>query len=88
MLLASPIPAPSRAAAVAKPLVAPAGKARAAGEHEYEWAVRGGIPHLKAAFERRRPNLAMTHPFELDTFQKEAVLHLEQAIFLSDAQGV
>lgn len=33
---------------------------------------------LPAAFHRLRPNLAHKFPFELDPFQKEAVLHLEQ----------
>ena len=33
---------------------------------------------MAAAYERLRPHLAHTFPFELDTFQKEAVLLLEQ----------
>lgn len=80
LLLASPIPAPTHSAAVTKPPLPPAGQGGKADEHE--WAVRGGIPHLEAAFERLRPDLAMTHPFELDAFQKEAVLHLEQVLSL------
>lgn len=44
-----------------------------------EWAVRGGVRDLDAEFERLRPNLAYQFPFELDRFQKEAVVHLEQA---------
>ena len=43
-----------------------------------EWAVRGGVRDLDAEFERLRPNLAYRFPFELDRFQKEAVVHLEQ----------
>ena len=43
-----------------------------------EWAVRGGVRDLDAEFERLRPNLAYQFPFELDRFQKEAVVHLEQ----------
>ncbi|KAK9806276.1 hypothetical protein WJX72_008182 [[Myrmecia] bisecta] len=45
---------------------------------EHEWAVRGGVPNLQAEYEQLRPQLAFTWPFELDTFQKEAVVHLEQ----------
>ena len=33
---------------------------------------------MEAAFSDLRPNLALTYPFELDTFQKEAVVHLER----------
>lgn len=43
-----------------------------------EWAVRGGVRDLDAEFERLRPNMAYQFPFELDRFQKEAVVHLEQ----------
>jgi len=32
---------------------------------------------VEAAFSKLRPNLALHYPFELDTFQKEAVVHLE-----------
>ena len=58
-----------------KPLVAPAKKKQGS---EHQWAVRGGIANVNAAFDQLRPSLAMTHPFELDNFQKEAVIHLEQ----------
>ncbi len=44
-----------------------------------EWAVRGGVPDLDAQFERLRPRMAHRFPFELDRFQKEAIVHLEQA---------
>lgn len=44
----------------------------------HEWAVRGGVPDVAAAFDALRPRLALHFPFELDTFQKEAVVHLEQ----------
>jgi len=33
---------------------------------------------VEAAFAELRPNLALHHPFELDLFQKEAVVHLER----------
>jgi antiviral helicase SKI2 len=39
--------------------------------------VRGGIPNLAAAWSELKPSLALSYPFELDIFQKEAVLHLE-----------
>ncbi|MEW5316769.1 MAG: hypothetical protein WDW38_008119 [Sanguina aurantia] len=44
---------------------------------EYPWVRKGSLPDVNAAFEALRPGLAMHFPFELDTFQKEAVLHLE-----------
>lgn len=40
--------------------------------------VRGGLPDLARAWADLRPRLAMQYPFELDTFQKEAVVHLER----------
>jgi antiviral helicase SKI2 len=40
--------------------------------------VRGGIDDLDASWSALLPRLAATYPFELDTFQKEAVVHLEQ----------
>ncbi len=46
--------------------------------HRSEWAVRGGVPNLAAEWEQLRPNLAHRFPFELDTFQKEAIIHIEQ----------
>jgi antiviral helicase SKI2 len=39
--------------------------------------VPGTVKHLAAEFDRLRPNLAHHFPFELDTFQKEAIVHLE-----------
>ena len=50
---------------------------KAAGK-EKEWAVHGGMKDIDAAFDALRPDLAKSYPFELDAFQKEAVLHLEQ----------
>ena len=41
--------------------------------------MRVSMPDLAAQWERLRPDLAFSFPFELDTFQKEAILHLEQA---------
>jgi hypothetical protein len=46
-------------------------------EHEHEFARRGGIGDLAGEFERLRPTMALTFPFELDVFQKEAVVHME-----------
>ena len=74
-LLEAPIHHTSSQPGVMRPLVSPP-KKRAVSE--YQWAVKGGIPDVATAFNRLRPSLAMTHPFELDTFQKEAVIHLEQ----------
>lgn len=42
-----------------------------------DFAVRGGISDLAGAWAALKPSLALSFPFELDTFQKEAVLHLE-----------
>jgi hypothetical protein len=44
---------------------------------DQEYAVRGGIADLEGSWGALRPRLAMTYPFELDVFQKEAILHLE-----------
>jgi antiviral helicase SKI2 len=44
---------------------------------DLEFAVRGGIDDLGAAWSALLPHMALRYPFELDTFQKEAVLHLE-----------
>lgn len=38
---------------------------------------RGHIPGLARAWEGVRPGLAKTWPFELDVFQKEAIVHME-----------
>ena len=40
--------------------------------------MRASFPDLDKSWEELKPQLAITYPFELDTFQKEAVLHLEQ----------
>lgn len=50
-------------------------------QHTTAWAVRGGIKDLAGEFERLRPSMAHHFPFELDTFQKEAVVHLEKVRF-------
>jgi hypothetical protein len=52
------------------------GPRRAAGDLEF--AVRGGVPDLNASWATLLPQLALAFPFELDTFQKEAIVHLEQ----------
>ena len=75
-LLKSPVPKPVLPTPAA--LTPPAAVTKSRGPSHAEWAIRGGSPNVQAAFERLRPSLAMTHPFELDTFQKEAVIHLEQ----------
>ena len=63
------------------------GRGAAAGQQQ-QWAVRGGVPNLAAEWERLRPNLAHTFPFELDTFQKEAILHIEQVPTLTLCSSV
>lgn len=75
-LLEAPILHSSDQPGITKPLVSPSKKRTASPDHQ--WAIRGGISDVKAAFNQLRPSLAMTHPFELDIFQKEAVIHLEQ----------
>lgn len=50
-------------------------------QHTTAWAVRGGVKDLAGEFERLRPNLAHHFPFELDNFQKEAIVHLEKVSF-------
>jgi antiviral helicase SKI2 len=63
------------AAAGPMPLPGAAPRARRAGDAA--WAVRGAIPDLAAAWAAAAPGLARTWPFELDAFQKEAILHME-----------
>ena len=43
-----------------------------------EWAVAQGMPDLEVRWAALKPRLAHRFPFELDTFQKEAIIHLEQ----------
>ncbi len=38
---------------------------------------RHAIRDLGTEYEALRPTMAKTYPFELDTFQKEAVVHME-----------
>lgn len=45
------------------------------------WAVQGTVKNLAREFDKLRPSMAHQFPFELDTFQKEAVLHLEMVSF-------
>ncbi len=47
-------------------------------QHTTAWAVRGGVEDLAGEFERLRPKMAHHFPFELDNFQKEAIVHLER----------
>ncbi|KAL3685939.1 hypothetical protein R1sor_003961 [Riccia sorocarpa] len=42
------------------------------------WAVMESIPGIAEKFSELVPDMAMTFPFELDAFQKEAVYHLER----------
>jgi antiviral helicase SKI2 len=47
-------------------------------EIKRNWAHIVDLDHKIENFEELIPNMARTWPFELDTFQKEAVYHLEQ----------
>ncbi|SSD60518.1 related to Antiviral helicase SKI2 [Saccharomycodes ludwigii] len=47
-------------------------------EENREWAHVVDVTHKITNFDELVPNPARTWPFELDTFQKEAVYHLEQ----------
>ncbi|OQV16164.1 Helicase SKI2W [Hypsibius exemplaris] len=50
-----------------------------------EWAVKVDISIPIRDFADRMPNMAHKYPFELDTFQKQAVLHLEnhESVFVA-----
>lgn len=41
-----------------------------------DWVGTGKLPNQE--YERLRPNMALTYPFELDEFQKQAVMRLER----------
>jgi antiviral helicase SKI2 len=75
--LLSSAPAASASAGGAKAAVAPSPSKRRRGDLEF--AVRGGIDDPGAAWwALQRKGMAIAYPFELDSFQREAVLHLEQ----------
>ncbi len=44
----------------------------------YEWARPARDCDVDQEFDRLRPIMAKTFPFELDVFQRESVVHLEQ----------
>lgn len=44
---------------------------------EYQWAT-ANIVIKDSEYEKLRPNMALQYPFELDTFQKQAVMRLER----------
>ncbi|KAK9802049.1 hypothetical protein WJX73_006832 [Symbiochloris irregularis] len=52
-------------------------KRRAQGQKR-QWAVQHPVKDVAAEFEKIRPSMALTFPFELDDFQKEAVCLLEE----------
>jgi len=65
---------PSPAAAAGGPL-SPSKRRRG----DLEFAVRGGIDDVAGGWKAlKAKGMALAYPFELDAFQKEAVLHLEQ----------
>ena len=37
----------------------------------------GTVPQLEEAWAALKPNLALQYPFQLDVFQKEAIVHME-----------
>ena len=41
------------------------------------WAVRGTVKNLESRWKALQPGLAKRYPFELDIFQKEAIIHME-----------
>lgn len=47
-------------------------------QQKESWAVRGGNESIADRFHELVPDLALEFPFELDTFQKEAIYYLEQ----------
>ncbi|KAK9854771.1 hypothetical protein WJX84_006472 [Apatococcus fuscideae] len=59
-------------------LTSPAKRSPRASQGDRQWAVSASLPDLDGAFNRLKPTMARKYPFELDTFQKEAVVHLEQ----------
>lgn len=42
------------------------------------WAIKAMIPNLEYRWSKLKPAMAKMYPFELDTFQKEAILLMEQ----------
>ena len=75
--------APSQPADPPPKAAPPAGAAAAAGPKrrrgDPEFAVRCGIDDVAGGWRAlKAKGMAIQYPFELDTFQKEAVLHLEQ----------
>lgn len=45
--------------------------------NQKSWIVHGGLPKLEETYSEFKESLAMQFPFELDTFQKEAICNLE-----------
>lgn len=64
-------------------LASPAKKSPRSSQGDRQWAVSASQPDLDGAFNRLKPTMARKYPFELDTFQKEAVVHLEQVCLAS-----
>ena len=70
--VAAPASNPAPAAAATAPVL------RARRAKDKEFAMENSVQDLHTSFEALRPRLAMTWPFELDTFQKEGVVLMEQ----------
>ncbi|KAH7404973.1 hypothetical protein KP509_15G051600 [Ceratopteris richardii] len=49
------------------------------------WAIKGGCEGLLEHFSEFVPEMALSYPFELDAFQKEAIYHLEngESVFVA-----
>lgn len=47
-------------------------------KEQKQWAISAGIENLDEEYRRVVPHPAITFPFELDRFQKEAIIHLER----------
>ena len=47
------------------------------GPSQESWIVRSSLPQMEQTFSEIKDSLAMEFPFELDTFQKEAICNLE-----------
>lgn len=72
MTVAAPVCAPAPTSGGPAPVL------RARRKKDKEFAMEGSVQDLQGSFEALRPRLAMTWPFELDTFQKEGVVLMEE----------
>lgn len=63
------------------PALTPAKEDKGLGSHKTKftraWAVQGKVRDLDGEWRRLLPGMAKRYPFELDEFQKEAIVHME-----------